>query len=118
VTPEDRSRFARHLSLPEIGAAGQAKLSSARVRVAPGTDPRVARWAIDHATRVGARQDEAGRAITDAAATAVRELAGRPELEDAAAFLLGALAALELVRTTTLAGEVAPMSVSPLAPPE
>lgn len=118
MTPEDRARFARHLSLPEIGAAGQAKLSSARVRVAPGTDPRVAKWALDHAGRVGALASESGHPITEATAGAVRDLAGRPELEDTAAFLLGALAALELVRTTTLEGDVAPIRLAPLAPPD
>lgn len=31
ITPDERLRYARHLSLPEIGAAGQARLREARV---------------------------------------------------------------------------------------
>lgn len=119
MTPEARRRYARHLTLPEIGAAGQERLCASRATLAPGADPRAARWAEAYLVRAGVRVGWAGGAdespsasvlaLPDAAT--VRGVAGPAHLEDAAAYLLGALAALEHVRAVAL-----PTGARPIPP--
>lgn len=112
MTPEQRRAFARHLSLAEIGEPGQERLLGTRVRAASGTDARVARWAEEYVTRAGARWDvRTAEPVVSASSAEVRATAGREALEEAAAFLLGALGALEHVRRTVL-----PPGARPLVP--
>lgn len=116
MTPEERRLFARHLSIAEIGVAGQLRILGSRVQVADGADARVARWALEYATRAGARFDAGAAPIASATPFDVQRIAGRPELEDAAALFLGALGALDHLRRTVLGGDVRPMEPIMLAP--
>ena len=101
----DMQRFARHLLLAEIGPAGQARLCAARVRIADEADARAARVARDYLERAGLEVDAAGGdAVEVARAEAVRALAGRAELEEAAAALAGAFAAVEAIKAQLDAG--------------
>lgn len=109
MTPEERRLFARQVSVLEIGVAGQERILGSRVRAAEGADARVARSALDHATRAGALLDAEAEPIASATQSDVERIAGRPELEDAAAFFLGALGALEHVRRTVLGADVPPL---------
>jgi hypothetical protein len=100
----DMQRYARHLLLAEIGPAGQARLCSARVRVAAASDPRAAHATREYLERAGLvlQVDASGAAATvdmlPVDAAAVRALAGRAELDEAAAALAGAFAAVETIK--------------------
>jgi hypothetical protein len=95
----DMQRFARHLLLAEIGTAGQARLCAARVRVAEGADERAARVTRDYLERAGLEVDAGARDAVDVPdANRLRALAGRAELEEAAAALAGAFAAVETIK--------------------
>mgnify|MGYP001599686246 CR=1 FL=1 len=39
MSPDERRRFARHLSLAEIGVAGQERIAASQVGAADGVDP-------------------------------------------------------------------------------
>jgi hypothetical protein len=101
----DRRRFARHLLLAEIGQAGQARLCATRLRASEAADPRAAEVARDYLERAGVRvlthEEERGReaqALALPSPAAVRALAGHLELEEAAAALAGAYAAVEAIK--------------------
>ena len=94
------ARFARQISLGEIGTTGQAKIEASSVQAGTG-DARAMSVALDYLERAGVRTDEDGPALDVLDADALATLAGRPELVEAAAFLVGSLAA-----TTHLAGLV------------
>jgi hypothetical protein len=101
----DMQRFARHLLLAEIGAAGQARLCAARVRIPDGSDARAARVARDYLERAGLEVAASAQDAVDVAhVEAVRSLAGRAELEEAAAALAGAFAAVEAIKAVLGAG--------------
>jgi hypothetical protein len=110
-------RFARHLLLAEIGEVGQARLCATRARVAAAVDPRVAGVARDYLERAGiivSSEIEATNSISEAHlevpvldAQSVRALAGRVELEEAAAALAGAFAAVETIKHAVGAGTAA-----------
>jgi hypothetical protein len=103
---EAGERYARQILLPEIGANGQELLSSARFVLPEGTDPRVADVARTYLSRAGLTEDTDGTPVQiplDAAGDFVAEPHAR-------AFLLGALAAVEHVKTTLSLG--APMKPS------
>lgn len=91
------SRFARHVMLAEIGARGQETLLAARYRVSASTDARVADVIHAYLGRAGMAPSEEGREV--AVPADVATLARDPRLESAAAFLLGALAAVEHVKS-------------------
>lgn len=92
------SRFARHALLAEIGRTGQETLSDSRYLVPTETDARVARVARTYLDRAGLARSDEGRPVVMLDVT-VAALAGDPALEHAAAFLLGALAAVEHVKS-------------------
>jgi hypothetical protein len=104
----DMQRYARHLLLAEIGTAGQARLCAARVRIAGAADARATRTACDYLERAGlsiaAGAGEQVEAVAVADANAVRALAGCVELEEAAAALAGAFAAVETIKAVLGAG--------------
>jgi hypothetical protein len=110
------ARFARQISLGEIGTTGQAQIEASVVRAGRG-DARAMSVALDYLERAGVRTDEGGPALDVPGADALTALAGRPELVEAAAFLVGSLAA-----TTHLAGLVGIDSrvarLPPLSPSE
>lgn len=97
-------RYARHVALPEIGAAGQTRIEAATLDVRAA--PRALETARLYLERAGARVSPEGAPLE---APEVR--AGRPELEEAAAFLAGALAAVEAIKRVTGAGEPALVQV-------
>jgi len=113
LSADQRSRYARHLLLVEIGEQGQARLCEARVRVASDADAGAAAVARDYLERAGVTVDDC--APGDATSLAVPSmadvdaLAGRPELREAAAALAGALSAVETIKTLTGAGTPAAM---------
>lgn len=110
-----RSLHARHLLLPEIGQAGQELLCAASARPARSAEPRAEATARDYLERAGvAWRDAPGAescAVPDAAT--VERVAGRPDLEEAAAMLVGALAAVETIKSITGAGRVVALSSLP-----
>lgn len=91
-------RFARHILLPEIGERGQARLAASSVRPVGG-DERAREVARTYLARAGVGLHEEGR---PAPIPDVR--AGRPELAEAASYLAGALAAVEVVKAIVGAG--------------
>lgn len=105
-------RFARQISLAEVGAAGQARLCAHVVRVEG--DPRAAEVAATYLARAGvriARESDDGsvdagsaRRLHVGSEADVAALAGRAELEVAAAFLAGAFAAVEEIKRTLEVG--------------
>lgn len=132
LTPQERGRYARHLLLPEIGLAGQERLVRARYRVAPSAPPLAAAFARTYLDRAGLREEASGAtqsAASDAGdapvaldlpdETVVRAVAGRPELEPAAAALVGALHAVEAVKRALELGTPMPLvDLLPLPPGE
>jgi len=99
LTARQRTRYARHLLLPEIGLAGQERLLSARVTLPAHADARVARAARVYLERAGVQVDLAGAAETALADRAsVEQMAGSTALEPAAAALAGALGAVEAIK--------------------
>jgi len=108
----DRRRHARQLLLAEIGERGQERLCATRVRLTGDGDARAAAVARDYLERAGlqlidvqeasAHDDgDASRELEVAIADsgALQALAGRPELEEAAAALAGAFAAVEVIKS-------------------
>jgi hypothetical protein len=99
-----KQRYARHLLLAEIGEAGQMRLAATRVFLPAEADPRALAVARDYLERAGLATGTSGAVerdvnahVLDAAAVSV--LAGRAELEEAAAALAGAFAAVEAVKS-------------------
>lgn len=93
-------RYARQYVLAEIGTGGQARLLAASTTAGRG-DARAAEIAQRYVVGAGMRRDDAGLPLDVASPDEVARVAGRPELAEAAAFLLGALAATtEIARVT------------------
>lgn len=90
---ETRRRFARHLLLAEVGERGQARLLAHATRI--DGDPRAVEAARMYLERAGVSVDADA---SDVSAAEVRPLPERPELDEAAAFLSGALAAVESIK--------------------
>jgi hypothetical protein len=115
LSDAQRARYARHLLLPELGEAGQLRLCAGRVRHAAHCDAGALAVAHDYLVRAGvgagAVRDapEVWLEVGDAAQCA--ELAGRPELIEAARALVGAFAAVEAIKG--LAGLGSPASLGP-----
>jgi hypothetical protein len=91
------ARYARHVLLPQVGEAGQRRLLETALRVEG--DVGVVRVAERYLSRAGVRVD-AGPVLRVASSEEVARVAGEPALEPAARALLGALAAVEALRTT------------------
>jgi hypothetical protein len=103
MTPAQRQLYARHLLLAEIGEQGQERLCASRVAHAAG-DARARVVARDYLERAGLCVDDASTAepaslqVPLPTQDGVRALAARPELEEAAAALAGAFAAVETIK--------------------
>lgn len=100
----ERRMYARHLLLPEIGEAGQAKLRESRFAVPAGADPQAAEVARDYLTRAGVHEGAGGVAVPLPAPDALQESAPTPELRAAAAAVAGAFAAVETIKALVGAG--------------
>jgi hypothetical protein len=90
------ARFARQVSLAEIGVWGQQRIEATRVRAGHG-DPRAQATGVEYVTRAGGRVDEDGSPLDVPDAAELAAIAGRPELIEAAAFLAGSLAATHVI---------------------
>jgi len=94
---EARMRYARQISLPEIGEQGQLRLMHAKVAIASGAVS--ARTAVLYLERAGVGLErDASHMIASASPAHVAARAGDPSLEEAAAFLIGALDAVEAIK--------------------
>ncbi len=107
----DKRRHARQLLLAEIGERGQERLCATRVRLSGDGDVRAAAVARDYLERAGLQladvreataqhdgEEPREIAVEIADSGALRALAGRPELDEAAAVLAGAFAAVEAIK--------------------
>lgn len=86
LSREDRVRYARQISLPEIGEAGQLRLAQARIE---SRHPVAAMYL-----------ERAGVGVVAAAGagSSMHVEPGEPALSEAAAFLSGALSAVEAIK--------------------
>jgi len=100
LAPHDQQRFARHLLLSQIGEAGQLRLCATQVRACADADPRAALVAYRYLERAGMHVSTQadGEVIALPSPEALHALAGRVELEGAAAALAGAFAAVEAIK--------------------
>ena len=101
LSNRERERYSRHLLVPELGESGQERLLATKVRFAPSAHAFVSEVATAYLEASGvevARHDERGVPVMLASARCVAQCAGRPELEQVEAAVLGTLAALDVVR--------------------
>lgn len=127
MEPDARRRFARQLLLADVGERGQARLCAHAVRVEG--DERAAETARLYLERAGvmAARDQssasagggdAGHVVEVASRESIRALAGRAELETAAAFLAGAFAAVEEIKRALAVGRAGDLEGASLIGPE
>ena len=130
LTESQRRLYARHVLLSELGAAGQARLCASEVSFAHDAAPDAAEVAREYLQRAGVRvlpAAEPGTAVQGktpalahalaaevevATRTGVRDLAGDPVLEDCAAWLAGAWAAVEAIKRCAGIGTEASIAVA------
>ena len=109
LTEEQRRLYARQVLLRELGPSGQARLCQSRVCLDGVADARAARVAHDYLQRAGLRVTSARDAevvpVALPSAERVRQVAGDAALADCAAWLLGALAAVEAVKQCAGVGQ-------------
>jgi hypothetical protein len=113
VIPDaDKALYARQILLPELGLEGQARLAATELRFAAGADPRVCAIAREYLQRAGVRvESDAAVVLAAASRSEVAALAAEPALEECAAWLLGALTAVEAIKTSAGAGT--PVALDP-----
>lgn len=120
LSSEERRRYARHLSLTEIGELGQERLSSARFRLPQGAHPHAVDVARDYLTRAGMHEapDPNDPGATEVPVPGpdqvVEQAGGSAAMESPVAAFLGALAAVETVKGVLGVGT--PASVDPPSP--
>jgi hypothetical protein len=73
LSARDRTRYARHLLLAQLGEAGQERLLAAHVRANVDADPGALAVARRYLTRAGVHVDDASSAVQ------APELASQPE---------------------------------------
>jgi hypothetical protein len=120
----DRARYARHLLLPEVGPDGQARLCAHAVAL--DGDPRAVAAMGTYLARAGVTVEPAGAAASGSGAAgagapssdAVQRLAGRADLEEAAAFLAGAFTAVEEIKRVLQVGTPGRLDAVRLTGPE
>lgn len=98
-----RERYARHLLLPQVGEAGQRRLLET-VLTADAGDAGVLAVAQRYLERAGVRVSQQGAPegalrLSVASSERVAQTAGDPALLPAARALLGALAAVDAIRS-------------------
>jgi hypothetical protein len=109
LSDADKALYARQILLSELGLPGQERLASTAVRIADGADARVSEITSDYLTRAGVGSqpdatDLEARVVNAASASVVSRVAGDPELEGCAAWLLGAFAAVEAIKAAAGVG--------------
>jgi len=90
-----RRRYARHLLLGEIGESGQERLLEAGFRRGADGDGDAYAVAADYLERAGCSRDHHGIDVLLPTASAVLRFAGSPRLQEPAAAIMGAFAAVE-----------------------
>ena len=119
LTSEQRVLYARQISLPEIGEAGQRALCSTSVRLAQHSD-------TEHGddAALTAYLERAGLAVSEGAADAIErapslpprrtlaQLAGREELAVAASYLCASFEGVETIKAALDLGTPALLSAS------
>src|SRR5690349_5792156 len=103
-----RARYARHLSLPEIGEAGQSRLLAARIALDEHGGASARATAALYLERAGARVvggSEEARAL-------IAIDPGDPALAEAASFLSGALTAVEVIKSVLRVGTPVPSTAT------
>ena len=107
-----RQRYARQILLGEIGEEGQDRLLSARFGQDESSDGQAYAKAADYLRRAGCTEDPGAEPIRVPSGPLVDAFAGgRPRYREAAATVLGALAALEFLKKALLlpkGGELPP----------
>lgn len=108
LSARDRTRYARHLLLPQLGEAGQLRLLETTLAPAHDADHGVLAVARGYLERAGVRISADRTADADADASSVPltlpsrseldRIAGRPELLEAARALAGALTAVSAIQ--------------------
>ena len=112
ISDADKALYARQILLPELGLEGQARLAETAVGFAAGADPRVCAVAREYLQRAGLRvQPDASVVLAAASGREVAARAAEPELEECAAWLLGALTAVEAIKASAGAGT--PVALDP-----
>ena len=117
LNERERTRYARHLLLAEIGGAGQERLCASDASAAPQSDPRAARWALEYLLRAGVAVRPGGTKVTLPSAAELTTLGGAPELEEATAALAGAFAAVERIKAVLGAGQPGMLDAAALEDP-
>jgi hypothetical protein len=116
LSAQQRALYARHLLLPEIGEAGQELLLGSIAQVQEGAQEQAAEVAAEYLARAGLQVVAAsagegqGVPVNLPTPSALQRLAGRPELQLAAAALAGAVSAVESIKQALQLGT----SASPL----
>ncbi len=105
LSSEELRLFARHLLLSEIAEEGQARLLASRYRVPEAASQAAAGVARTYLDRAGLGESPSGAPVALPSPDAVTLLAGRPELELAAATLGAALASVERIKGALGVGE-------------
>jgi hypothetical protein len=113
LSARERTLYARHLLLAEVGSEGQERLLSCRVRASEGQDAQAVATGLSYLSRAGVEiraeaDDTAALSFAPGTDAEVEALAGRPELRAAASALRGAFAAVEIIKETVAAGRPAP----------
>jgi len=99
LTDAQRTRYARHLLLPELAEPGQARLVAARVRFHDAAEAGAREVAESYLARAGVQEDAGQGAEVDVVDDVqLAQLAGRPELIEAARAVSGALSAVEAIK--------------------
>jgi hypothetical protein len=113
---EQKRRYARQITLAEIGVEGQAQLCAAELALDAGADPRAAEVARTYLARSGVQLREQAVQVAPVATTAsVRALAGDPELDACAAWLAGSFAAVEAIKAVMGLGAAAQLDATALS---
>jgi hypothetical protein len=119
LTDLDRTRYARHLLLAEIGGAGQERLCATDASAAPDADPRAARWALEYLRRSGVAVRPGGTRVALPSRDGLVKLGGgATDLEEASAALAGAFAAVERIKAVLGAGRPGVLELASLEDPE
>jgi len=90
-----RRRYARQLLLGEIGELGQERLLESGFRHGAGGDGDACAVAADYLVRAGCPRDENGIEVRVPPASSVMRFAGSQALQEPAAAVMGAFAAVE-----------------------
>ena len=105
ISDGDKALYARQILLPELGFEGQARLAETAVRFDARADARVCAVAREYLQRAGVPvRKDASVVLAAASGSELAAHAGEPELEECAAWLLGALTAVEAIKVSVGAG--------------